>query len=149
MKTFRVWWRWLPVLLLMCFMSAHAEVYRWVDDHGRVHFDDRPPDKMPKKGVEEVKVRRGNVVDPVKIIPPSIEPAVEPPSEPDSAAAPAPPQGKGGVVASQADCAAKKKAYEASTACYDACAPMTCTPKGCFRNLSECGHCTNLLMPRC
>ena len=76
MNTCRVWQRWLPVLLLMSFMSAHAEGYRWVDDQGRVHFDDRPPDKMPKNGVEEVKVRRGNVVDPVKIVPPSNEPAV-------------------------------------------------------------------------
>ncbi|MBE0589806.1 MAG: DUF4124 domain-containing protein [Hydrogenophaga sp.] len=149
-RLFSAWQRWLTVLLLMlgC-MNAHAEVYRWVDDQGRVHFDDRPPEKRPKKGVEEVKVRRGNVVDPVKIVPPSKEPAVEPPSEPASVAAPGSPQGKGGVVASQADCAAKKKAYEASTACYDACVQMACTPGGCFRNLSKCGHCTNLFMPRC
>jgi hypothetical protein len=33
---------WL-LLLLALGQSAAADVYRWVDEHGRVHFGDRPP----------------------------------------------------------------------------------------------------------
>lgn len=36
--------RWCPVILLLASLTghAHAEIYRWVDDQGRVHFSQRP-----------------------------------------------------------------------------------------------------------
>ncbi len=33
--------------------AAHAEVYKWVDEDGNVHFTDTPP---PKQKTEEVKI---------------------------------------------------------------------------------------------
>lgn len=32
----------LGMLCLLAWSLASAEVYRWVDEHGRVHYDDRP-----------------------------------------------------------------------------------------------------------
>ncbi len=34
---------WLLILLLSLGQGAAADVYRWVDENGRVHFGDRPP----------------------------------------------------------------------------------------------------------
>lgn len=43
---------WL-VLFLMCLtFSAYAEIYRWVDDKGRVHFSDEPSKKHQTESVE-------------------------------------------------------------------------------------------------
>ena len=36
--------RWLSLLLLLAPLLASAELYRWVDAEGRVHFGDRQPD---------------------------------------------------------------------------------------------------------
>lgn len=48
------------LLLLACMMlaglpAANAEVYKWVDEDGNVHFADTPP---PKQKTEEVKIQR-------------------------------------------------------------------------------------------
>ncbi len=48
------------LLLLVCLMFAglpfaYAEVYKWVDEDGNVHFTDTPP---PKQKIEEVKIQR-------------------------------------------------------------------------------------------
>jgi hypothetical protein len=141
------WQRWLLVLLLLPSMTAQAEMYRWVDQQGRVHFSDQPPEQAPARPVEAVKPRRGNVVDAVKIAPPAYVPEVETPSAP--AAIPKSISGKGGLVASQAECAAKKSAYQASRACFDACGKTVCGPWGCARNNSQCSQCTDLPMPHC
>ncbi|MDJ0710233.1 MAG: DUF4124 domain-containing protein [Woeseiaceae bacterium] len=39
--------------LLAIGTAAHAEVYKWVDEDGNVHFTDTPP---PKQKTEEVKI---------------------------------------------------------------------------------------------
>ncbi len=41
---------------LVCTVPAHAEVYKWVDENGNVHFTDTPP---PKQETEEVKIHSG------------------------------------------------------------------------------------------
>ena len=45
------------VLMLAAFLAmttaAHAEVYKWVDEDGNMHFTDTPP---PKQKTEEVKI---------------------------------------------------------------------------------------------
>jgi hypothetical protein len=43
------------IFLLLAFgMVAHAEVYKWVDADGNVHFSDTPP---PNQDTEEVKIQ--------------------------------------------------------------------------------------------
>lgn len=47
-------------LLLVCLVFAglplaNAEVYKWVDEDGNIHFTDTPP---PKQKTEEVKIQR-------------------------------------------------------------------------------------------
>ncbi|ASP39505.1 hypothetical protein CHH28_12845 [Bacterioplanes sanyensis] len=46
------------VLVITCLLAsaAQAQVYRWVDDEGRVHFGDRPP-VSEKKAAEKVTVQ--------------------------------------------------------------------------------------------
>ena len=36
--------RWFPLVLLLASLAGHsqAEIYRWVDEQGRVHFGQRP-----------------------------------------------------------------------------------------------------------
>jgi hypothetical protein len=35
-------------LLCLAIAPCHAEVYRWVDEQGQVHFDDQPPDSSTR-----------------------------------------------------------------------------------------------------
>ncbi|WP_236076616.1 DUF4124 domain-containing protein [Marinobacter nauticus] len=44
------------VLLLLVATAAHAKIYKWVDEHGKVHFSDRQ-DHSVKQEVVEVKPR--------------------------------------------------------------------------------------------
>lgn len=48
-------------ILLICYSffaySGHAEVYRWVDDDGNVHFSDKKPEQS---NVEDISERIGN-----------------------------------------------------------------------------------------
>lgn len=41
-------------MMLMSFSVANAEVYKWVDEDGNVHFSDSPP---PKQKTEEVRIQ--------------------------------------------------------------------------------------------
>ena len=48
--------------LACCFvsLSAPCEIYKWVDDEGKVHYSETPPNKAPKENIETIKIR-GNV----------------------------------------------------------------------------------------
>lgn len=37
--------------ILLCFVS-HAQIYKWVDKHGNVHFGDKPPEKALAKEIQ-------------------------------------------------------------------------------------------------
>lgn len=47
------------LLTLALGMAAHAEVYKWVDADGNVHFSDTPPPN-PEQESEEVKIQRSS-----------------------------------------------------------------------------------------
>ncbi|MCG8494853.1 MAG: DUF4124 domain-containing protein [Enterobacterales bacterium] len=60
MKSFRMV---LTTLILVCLTTSHAwsQVYKWVDENGKVHFGDQPPNKekaetidLPEQPVSEV-----------------------------------------------------------------------------------------------
>ena len=44
---------WLAALLLLCAPLCYAEVYKWVDENGEVHYSNKPP---PEIEAETVKV---------------------------------------------------------------------------------------------
>jgi hypothetical protein len=44
--------KWTGMLLLLWPLLAGAEIYRWVDDNGRVRFSDQPPSQQTAKKVE-------------------------------------------------------------------------------------------------
>ena len=140
---------WLLGALLLLATTAQAEVYRWTDERGRIHFEDRPPDSLPTRKVEEVKLRRGNVADPLKARPVQPIPADEPQEEPAPTAPPSAAKKEVGVAARQTACAAHKQAYEASKACFLGCTIFTKTGGSTGMNNSHCGHCTDVVMPHC
>ena len=45
---------WLPIALMLLIGSTQAEVFKWIDDQGKVHFGDRPPTTVT---AEKVTVR--------------------------------------------------------------------------------------------
>lgn len=47
--------------LLLCTGTAHAEMYRWVDGNGRVHYSDTQPSTYQRSGGTELS-KQGNVV---------------------------------------------------------------------------------------
>lgn len=51
----------LALVVLIVPMLTAAEVYRWTDDQGRVHFGDRPPGNRPSETVD--------VREPVRAVP--------------------------------------------------------------------------------
>ena len=141
--------RGLGLVFLVGSHAAQAEVYRWVDAQGRTHFEDRKPVKETPHGIEEVKVRRGNIVDPVQIRQAEPAPVPEIQTQPIVLTLPGPVKKDTGVAASQASCAAMKQAFEAAKACFDACGQTVHRWHGSVRNNSNCGHCTDVPMPHC
>lgn len=57
----------LYVMLLACVwtLTAQAELYRWTDADGKVHFSDRKPDAAQTQGAEvsEEKIKAVNIQD--------------------------------------------------------------------------------------
>ena len=55
--------RWLvfPLLLMSAIATAPAlaEIYKWVDAEGKVHFGDKPVDPGQAAGAEEVELNEG------------------------------------------------------------------------------------------
>ena len=52
---------WMPLVLLIAngVMATHVtatELYRWVDEHGRVHFSDQPRGHDDDPGVERLRI---------------------------------------------------------------------------------------------
>ena len=50
-----------PVLLMSAIATAPAvaEIYKWVDADGKVHFGDKPLDPAQAAGAEEVQLKEG------------------------------------------------------------------------------------------
>ena len=51
----------LAVALLLSAGAAHAQMYRWIDGNGRVHYSDTPPTTFQKSGGAELS-KQGNVI---------------------------------------------------------------------------------------
>lgn len=62
----------LIITLFIIFTSSHAqEIYKWVDENGKVHFGDRKPDTQDK--VEALNIKLINSVETVTYQPSSID----------------------------------------------------------------------------
>jgi glutaredoxin len=59
--------RLLPLLLcLLACVSASAEIYRWTDAHGRVHYSDKPP---PDRAAKQVRIKVPSITGPAVVTP--------------------------------------------------------------------------------
>lgn len=138
--------------------GALAEVYRWKDSSGKVHFGDRPDSTDPKV-VKEVVVPRPNLAEGFKGAPPTTADGppkavsrdeIAVPADPLATAdAPKPkPAPKRGLAAQSKDsCQAKVAAFVASRECFGACG----STNGRFgtRNNAGCEHCVEQPRPNC
>lgn len=148
----------LALLAAVVSGSVLAEVYRWADSNGTVHFGDRPHSTDPKV-VKEVAVPRPNLVEGFKG---STAAAISGQTDADAIgdnatpAAPMPAASgprvnalpkRGFAEQSKASCQAKVTAYRASKACFDECGRQNGNMSG--RNNAGCEHCVDLPMPNC
>ncbi len=137
--------------------GVHAEVYRWKDSKGQVHFGDRP-NAADSRAAKEVVVPRPNLAQGFKGTPSSKagEPTkaasggeADDPARPSQAVDHAKPKRApkpGFAVQSQESCQAKKEAYRASAACFLACGQHI---YGRGQNNAGCENCEDQPMPRC
>jgi hypothetical protein len=139
--------------------AALAEVYRWKDSSGKVHFGDRPDSTDPKV-VKEVLVPRPNLAEGFKGAPPTPAGGQTKAVSGDENTAPADPEitaetpkpkpkptPKRGLAAQSKDsCQAKVAAYVASRQCFGACGS---TNGSLGRNNAGCEHCVEQPMPNC
>lgn len=147
----------LAVSLLFGCGGALAEVYRWKDSSGKVHFGDRPNSTDPQV-VKEVVVPSPNLakgfkgtpsttsVGPTKAtsVDETTTPAV--PLEAAEGSRPKPAPKVGFAAQSQDSCKAQKAAYTASRACFVACG------RPIFRRGQDntgCEYCDDQPMPNC
>ena len=152
---------WVTLLLSLAFAwsggAAHAEVYRWKDSKGQVHFGDRPDPSSP--GAKKVVVPRPNLAKGLEIPPPTTSTGstkADPDDETTKATVPAEtvekpkpvPLPKRGFAAQRQDsCQAKWAAFDASAACFGACGKSI--GGGRTRNNAGCEHCDEAPMPNC
>ncbi|WP_419472299.1 DUF4124 domain-containing protein [Hydrogenophaga sp.] len=152
-------WVCFSLVVALAFGSggAVAEVYRWKDSSGKVHFGDRPNSTDPKV-VKAVVVPRPNLAEGFKGAPPTTAGGqtkavsgqeTNAPADPlATAGAPKPkPTPKRGLAAQSKDsCQAKVAAYLASTECFGACGS---TNGSLGRNNAGCEHCVEQPTPNC
>lgn len=75
----------LVPLVLLAALAAHADVYRWTDDKGVVHYTDKPPSKDAKP----VELPQLQTYKPGAPVEPVAGAAVEPEAKPATPAGPA------------------------------------------------------------
>lgn len=153
--------RWVHLMLTMALVwgggVAQAEVYRWKDSNGQIHFGDRPD--PTSQGAKKVVVPRPNLAKGLEITPPTASAGTTKAAsdgETDTSTTPSPaaegpkpePTPKRGIAAQrQNSCQAKWAAFEASAACFGACGKNNGGGK--TRNNAGCERCDETPMPNC
>lgn len=78
----------LVLVLVLLAPAASAQPYRWVDEHGAVHYADRPPHPAPPTLENMNPAARQRRPDPAPVTPPPATPAAATPPAPAQVAAP-------------------------------------------------------------
>ena len=101
----------LPALLLLLALPAQAEIYKWVDERGRTHFGEAPPERY-RKSATAVSPSPLNTIDGQALGKPT---ARQPAAAGAPAEAPAPPS----IPESDAArCAREHARFSESQACF-------------------------------
>lgn len=141
----------LAIALVMGGSLAHAEVYRWKDSNGQVHFGDRPDPTL--QGAKKVVVPSTNLAKSLEVVPkPTSAGTTRAGADATTGTSTTPPpvaeRPKLGIAAQRKDsCQAKWAAYEASAACFGACGSSN--GMGRTRNNAGCEHCGEAPRPNC
>lgn len=132
------------LLVAMVSMPVTAEVFKWVDDKGQVHFGDQVPEQY--QGQTQTVELQPNVIESNRATTPDTHPASTPPVgqvPPRVASKPA-------KTSTNPDdsCAAQWARFEASRACFNSCYQHTPTLRNGAHNASEC-RCADTKAPEC
>lgn len=103
--------RLLPVLILVLALPAHAEIFKWVDERGRTHFGEAPPEKY-RKSAAPVATQPVNTIDGRILGKPSGRAAAT--SGPGETPAPVAPP----ALSDQERCASEHARFSASQSCF-------------------------------
>lgn len=50
---------WIGLVVLFGSISANAQIYKWVDEHGKTQYSDRPPPPGAAKDEKRINIRTG------------------------------------------------------------------------------------------
>jgi predicted secreted Zn-dependent protease len=67
---------WVAAVALACAADAVAQVYRWTDDKGKVHYGDKPPEEAKARALDTSKMdssTTGGIAGDVRVLPTEIE----------------------------------------------------------------------------
>lgn len=138
-------------LILFPFL-ANAEIYKWVDEKGRIQYGDRPPETEKAKAKQvEVDV---NVVHSERKL--SLNPTAPklPPSESQAATKPTAAQ-KPEPAENDNSCAAQWERYKKSEACFSGCNGhrtrdgRIIEPSITYEKRRACQKCVDMKKPNC
>lgn len=62
MKTWKIL---LGLVLVVAASGVHSQIYKWVDENGKIHYSDRKP---PSQETEEITLKPTNVMEPTKAL---------------------------------------------------------------------------------
>lgn len=53
-------WRWIGLAILVLITSiANAQVYKWIDEHGKTQYSDRPPSPGEAQNEKKINIKTG------------------------------------------------------------------------------------------
>jgi len=55
----------IQILLLLAFFSnpSHADIFKWIDSDGKVHFSDSPPRTVAEEKIQAIEVTPVNIME--------------------------------------------------------------------------------------
>jgi hypothetical protein len=134
------------IILALCIANgaitiASAEVYSWVDEHGKQHFGDKVPEQYQKIS-KEVDTSNINSV-PLSDINQANQNTSRQIEKDNNKKELQPPKAQASGTSNSQSCQQKTAAYNKSLSCYSRCRNAA------INNVSKCGHCQNLKKPDC
>ena len=148
------------VLILVFSLPAHAEIFKWVDENGKVHYGDRVPERYQKRADNVELEMRNPTADDVAEAEARNEAIRKSRISMESAQRSS--RRKSTSRSGASDTRAPAQSYRSAQACFASCVvigqkpPRTLRddrgftyqmPGGTYRDLSNCGHCENMKKP--
>ena len=133
----------LSKILIFCFLfafvSAHSEIYSWVDKDGKKHFGEQVPKEYQKQS-KAIDVKPVNSMQATDV--------TNAPQQPTKQSAPVFVSPQNDNTQNTNSCEQQKRAYENSVMCFARCRNNG-EGAGYVNNVSGCSKCQDLKKPDC